>query len=67
MTGRSLNDRTKRLLKEVVVLSSLLCVALTIGFVVGGGTLRGPSAVAYFILLVGCLALAVGLALGENE
>jgi hypothetical protein len=60
-------DKLKRRMKLASLISVVLCVVMTIGFVIGGGEFKGPSTVVYFIMLVGCVALAVGLALEDEQ
>lgn len=54
-------------MKFASILSVVLCVVLTVGFVIGGGDFKGPGIVVYFVLLALCLAIAVGLALDDPQ
>lgn len=62
-----MNADTKERIKLASLLSVLLCIALTIGYVAGGGDFKGPSIVAYFVMLVICIAMAVSIALEDSD
>lgn len=62
-----MSKEMKRKMKDASLVTVLLCVSMTIGFAVGGGDLKGPGMVVYFILLVLCLALSVGLVVDDEQ
>lgn len=62
-----MDNRTRHKIRFASLVSVVLCVALTIGYAIGGGDFRGPSLIAYFVMLVLCLALAVRLALEDAQ
>lgn len=62
-----MNAATKGRMKLASLLSVALMIVLTIGFVIGGGDFKGPGIVFYFIMLALCVALAVGLALEDEQ
>lgn len=62
-----MNRETKRKLKVASVLSAVLCIVLTVAYVLAGGEFRGPSTFAYFVMLVLCIGTAVGIAFDDSE
>lgn len=53
--------------KYIFVLSVILCLTLTLGYVIAGGKFEGIGIYAYFILLVVCIGIAVGLVQSDAE
>jgi hypothetical protein len=54
-------------MKVASVLSVVLCVIMTLAYVLAGGQFSGPSTYVYFVMLVICIAVAVGLASQDSE
>lgn len=62
-----MNKEPKMHTKLAILIFVLLSGSLTLGYVLGHGDFHGSSLAAYIFLLIGCLALAISIALDDSK